>query len=162
HSVAANEIVTWESATKKNIGLDITMLDRRLSLTGEYYVNQTNDLLLSPTLPAVFGYGRSFPPQNMGKIENKGWDIQVGWKDDKENFRYGFQANLSDVKNKVLKMGEEAANLGTQVRLEGYPLNAFYGLVDKGLSQEADYIYNSTSKSYTLKPDIPYFTGDPM
>lgn len=162
HTVAANQILTWESATKQNIGLDLTMLNRRLTFTGEYFINQTNDLLLSPVLPSVFGYGTNFPPQNIGKMENKGWEIQIGWRDNIDEFRYGINANLSDVRNKVLRMGESAANPGTQIRLEGYPMDAFYGLVSQGLAQEADFSYNSTTGSYTPLPGIPVFSGDLM
>jgi len=162
HTVAANRIVTWESARKQNIGLDLTMLNRRFTLTGEYFVNQTNDLLLSPILPSVFGYGTNFPPQNMGKMENKGWEIQAGWRDNINDFSYGINFNLSDVQNKVVKMGDQAANLGTQVRLEGYPMNAFYGLISQGLGQEADFSYNPTTGSYTPLPGIPVFAGDLM
>lgn len=162
HTVAANQLVTWESATKQNIGLDLTMLNRRLTLTGEYFINHTNDLLLSPRLPSVFGYGTNFPPQNIGKMENKGWEIQVGWRDNINDFSYGINANVSDVRNKVLEMGDEAANLGTQVRLEGYPMDAFYGLISKGLAQEADFSYNPMTGSYAPLPHIPVFTGDLM
>lgn len=158
HTVAANYYVTWESATKRNIGLDLTMLNRRLTFTGELFSNQTNGLLLAPVLPSVFGYRTNFPPENAGKIENKGWEIQLGWRDNINDFRYGINANLSDVRNKVLEMGNSAANLGTQVRLEGHPLNAFYGLIAEGLAQEADFDYNPVNGRYTAH--FPVFTGD--
>lgn len=160
HTVAANYLVTWESATKRNIGLDLTMLNQRLTFTGELFRNQTNDLLINPILPSVFGYRTNFPPENAGKIENKGWEVQLGWRDRSENFRYGFNFNLSDVKNKVLEMGNAAANLGTQVRLVGHPLNAFYGHVAKGLGQEADFNYDPVTRRYSA--NFPIFPGDMM
>lgn len=158
HTIAANYYVTWESSTKRNLGLDLTMLNRRLTFTGELFANQTNDLLINPILPTIFGYRRNFPPENAGKIENKGWEIQLGWRDNINDFRYGFNANFSDVRNKVLEMGNHAANLGTQVRLEGYPLNAFYGLISEGLAQEADFDYDPTNGQFTAH--FPVFTGD--
>lgn len=162
HSIAANRLLTWESATKQNIGLDLTMLNSRLSLTGEYFINQTNDLLLAPVLPTVFGYGTNFPPQNLGKMENRGWEIQVGWRDNINDFSYGINANLSDVRNKILQMGDRAANLGTQVRLEGYPMDSYFGLVAEGLGQEADFTWNSSSGAFSPLPHIPVFAGDIM
>ena len=158
HTVAANYYLTWESASKRNLGLDLTMLNHRFTFTGEIFVNQTNDLLINPVLPSVFGYRTNFPPENQGKIENKGWEIQLGWRDNINDFRYGINANLSDVRNKVLQMGNHAANLGTQVRLEGYPLNSFYGLIDEGLAQEADFEYIKETGRFT--PFFPIFTGD--
>ena len=160
HTVAANYYVTWESATKRNLGLDLTMLNQRFTFTGELFSNQTNGLLINPVLPSVFGYRTNFPPENQGKIANKGWEVQAGWRDNINDFRYGFNVNLSDVRNKVLEMGNHAANLGTQVRLEGYPLNAFYGLIAEGLAQEADFDYNPANGQYTAH--FPVFTGDIM
>jgi len=162
HTVAANPMLTWESAVKQNIGLDLVMLRQRLTLTGEYFVNNTNDLLLNPVIPTVYGYGTNHPPQNAGKIENKGWEVQVGWRDQASDFRYALNFNLSDVRNQVVSMGNVAPNLGDQIRMEGHPLNAFYGFIAKGLAQEADFSYNPTTGAYTPLPHIAVFAGDPI
>ncbi len=159
HTIAANYYVTWESAEKRNLGLDLALLNQRLSFSGELFVNQTNGLLINPILPSVFGYRTNFPPENAGKIENRGWEVQVGWRDQVKDFKYGINANLSDVRNKVVEMGNHAANPGTQVRFEGYPLNAFYGLISEGLAQEADFDYNPTTGRYTAL--FPVYTGEP-
>ena len=57
-------------------------------------------------------------------------------------------------------MGNAAANLGTQVRLVGHPLNAFYGHVAKGLGQEADFNYDPVTRRYSA--NFPIFPGDMM
>lgn len=160
HNVAANPLLIWESAIKQNIGLDVVMLNQRLTLSGEYFINNTDNLLLNPVIPTVYGYRNNHPPQNAGLIENKGWEVQAGWRDNINDFSYGLNFNLSDVRNKVVSMGNTLPNLGDQIRMEGHPLNAFYGFIAEGLAQEADFSYNPTTGAYTPLPDIPVFVGD--
>lgn len=160
HNVAANRLLTWESAIKQNAGLDLTMLNGRLGVTGEYFINETRDILLNPPLPAVYGYGFTDPPQNAGTIENKGWEIQLAWRDQVNDFSYGINFNLSDVRNQVTDLGGVDSALGDRVRIVGHPLDAFYGLVSEGIAQVEDFTYDEETDIYT--PNFPVIEGDPV
>ena len=153
-----NQLLTWESVVKQDIGIDMTMLNNRLSLTADYYKNTTNNILLEVPLPDVLGTG--YPPQNAGKVENKGWELQMGWQDNIREFTYGVNFNLSDVRNKVLSLGDAPATVGDQVRMVGHPIDAFYGFVADRISQISDYTLNPVTNRYT--PNFPYDVSYPM
>ncbi|WP_343306625.1 TonB-dependent receptor [Chitinophaga niabensis] len=155
-----NELLTWESVVKQDLGIDLAMLDNRLSVTADYYINNTNDILLKVPLPDVLGLSGSYPPQNAGKVQNKGWELQVGWQDNIKDFSYGVSANISDVRNKVLSLGNAPATVADQIRTVGQPIDAFYGFVAERISQISDYTYDDVTKKYT--PNFPYDASYPM
>ena len=87
-----------------NIGLDVNLLNNRLSLTADYFIKNTDDILLKVKLPDVLGV--SEPYQNAGKVQNKGWEIALAWQDKiGKDFTYGVNVTFSDVKNKVVSVG---------------------------------------------------------
>jgi len=154
-----NPNLTWENVTKQNIGVDVVMLRNRLSITADYFKHLTKDILLRVTLPDVLG--ATEPSQNAGEVENKGWELQLNWRDRVGQIRYGANFNLSDVKNKVVSLGGVPPSLGdaaVNVRVLGQPIDAFYGLVADRISQIADYDYNSSTNVYT--PKFPTISGD--
>lgn len=153
-----NQLLTWESVTKQDIGIDLTMLQNRLSLTADYYINKTNNILLEVPLPDVLG--TDYPPQNAGKVENKGWELMVSWKDNIHDFTYGASFNISDVKNKVVSLGDAPATVADRIRMVGYPIDAFYGFVAERISQVADYTLDPATNKYT--PNFPYDASYPM
>lgn len=150
----ANELLRWESSTKQDLGIDLTMLKSRLGITADYYINKTYDILLPVVLPDVLGVGTNYPPQNAGKVENKGWELLLSWKDRIQKVNYGLSFNLSDVKNKVTDLGGTNSAPADRVRMVGYPINAFYGFVADRIAQEVDFDYNPATKVYT--PKFPY------
>ncbi len=155
-TVIPNPILTWENVIKQNIGLDLLMLRGRLGITADYFIHDTDDILLRVTYPDVLG--ATEPSQNAGKVQNKGWEMAMNWKDNISAFSYGLTVNLSDVKNKVTSLGGVPPTIGNQVRFLGEPIDSFYGLVATRLAQESDFDYNSTTKVYT--PKFPFISGD--
>lgn len=151
-----NPILTWENVIKQNIGLDLLMLKGRLGLTADYFIHDTDDILLRVTYPGVLG--ATEPPQNAGKVQNKGWELALNWKDQIKEFTYGVNVNFFDVQNKVTSLGGVPPTIGNQVRFLGEPIDSFYGLVAERLAQESDFDYNSTTKVYTAK--FPFISGD--
>lgn len=106
-SEASNNILSWESIKMTNIGLDVNLLNNRLSLTADYFIKNTDDILLKVKLPDVLGV--SEPYQNAGKVQNKGWEIALAWQDKiGKDFTYGVNVTFSDVKNKVVSVGNTA------------------------------------------------------
>lgn len=150
----ANEIIRWEAGSKQDIGIDLTMLKSRLGITADYFVNKTNAILLNVPLPDVMGIRGNYPPQNAGKVENRGWELLLSWKDRIKKVGYGASFNISDVKNEVTSLGGVATTPADRVRMLGYPIDAFYGFVSNGIAQEADFDYNPATKTYT--PRFPY------
>lgn len=158
-TTVGNELLTWESAEKMNIGLDLAFLRNRLSITADYFKNTTDNILLRLPIPDVFG-GPQYPYQNAGSVENKGWELELGWRDQINDFQYNVNFNLADVQNKVTSLGGSEPTVGDRVRMVGEPLDAYYGLVAERIAQESDFTYDAASNTYT--PNFPYIQGDPV
>ncbi|MFT3948576.1 MAG: TonB-dependent receptor [Agriterribacter sp.] len=72
--------LTWERATTADIGLDFSMLNDRLSFTGDYYVRKTTDMYVAgPTLPDIFG--AASPKGNYADMTTKGFEVSLTWHD---------------------------------------------------------------------------------
>jgi len=155
-----NPLITWESVVKQNIGIDLAMLKGRLGFTFDYYIQNTKNILLNVPLPDVLGVGTNYPPQNAGKVQNKGWELAVSWRDQISDFRYGANFNLSDVRNKVTGLGGMPPTYGDRIRIVGQPIDAFYGLVADRIAQVSDFDYNAETQKYT--PKFPTYAGDPV
>lgn len=152
----ANRIVTWEQAEKFNIGLDMTMFNGRFDVTADYFINNTNDILLNPPLPDVIGMGTNYPSQNAGAVQNKGWEVNFAWRDQVGEVKYGLNFNLSDVRNKITRLDDYAQNLGDRVRLVGYPIDALYGFIADRIAQLDD--FDLIDGEYV--PRFPFQAGD--
>ncbi len=154
----ANPLLKWETQVKQNVGLDFVFLNGRLGLTADYFKNETKDILLRLAVPAVLGATED-PFQNVGSLENKGWEVQLNWRDEIGAFTYGADFNLSDVRNKLTRLAGTDF-LGDRIRREGDPLDAFYGFVADRLAQENDFRYDPEQRKFI--PDFPYLHNDPM
>lgn len=132
-----NEELSWETTIVTNIGIDAQFLDNRLSVTGEIYERRTEDILLALSVPDMVGLAAPF--QNAGVVENKGWEIAVGWQDNIGEVSYGLTLNLSDNRNKVVDLVNTGPYLegGIETSLnvikEGYPIGSWYGFETEGL-----------------------------
>jgi len=152
--IASNNRLSWESIHMFNIGFDLSVLNNRLSLTADYFIKNTKDILLQVELPGVLGV--STPYQNAGKVRNQGWELNLSWNDKiGKDFSYGVNANISDVKNKVTSLGDVADNFGgNQVIVNGYAINSFWGYKADGLATFDDFDYNPSTDKYNAKIPI--------
>ena len=82
----ANPDISWEKTTMTNIGLDMSLFSK-LSMTFDYYVRRTSDILLKLDIPKFTGLNA--PYQNAGVVDNKGWDLSFSWRDNISDFQYG-------------------------------------------------------------------------
>lgn len=134
----ANPDISWEKTTMTNIGLDMSLFSK-LSMTFDYYVRRTSDILLKLDIPKFTGLNA--PYQNAGVVDNKGWDLSFSWRDNISDFQYGATFVLSDVRNEVVDL-KGVKRTGLTVSNEGYPINSLYGLEAIGFIQESDYDEN--------------------
>ena len=92
-----NPFITWETSTNWNMGVDLGLLDNRLNVAFDWYKKITDDILLALEEPSTLGIVA--PMQNAGKMENRGWEITMNWRDQiGENFSYNIRFQLSDSK----------------------------------------------------------------
>lgn len=158
-STLSNPNLSWEKIKMLDLGFDLAMFSNRLTFSFDWYNKDTDGILLKLNYPAQLGAKPS--EQNAGKVNNKGWEMDLNWRSQAGEFMYGIGFNLSDVKNKIVDLGGNAPDLsGNQIRMVGYPIDAFYGYIADGLMTPEDFkINNSETHTYNL-PNIPVILGN--
>ncbi len=143
----ANPDLTWETTTQTNVGLDLGLWSNRLTFTLDLYKKNTTDLLLNRVLPAFVG--PIVVSQNIGEVENKGFDISLGAVVLQNNdWTISSILSVSRNVNKVLALvnDNEPMELGdiylsntfpvNPTRVEvGLPISSFRGYVFEGVYQ---------------------------
>lgn len=138
--------ITWETTTTYDIGVDLALLDSRLSFTGDYYYKKTSDMLLTLGFPSYAGF--SAPKQNAGDMHTHGWEIEAGWRDRIGDFSYGVSFNLSDYRSKMGYLGDRRTIDGNRIYEEGsYYYEWFMYKTDGLYVTDAD-LYDSEGKKY--------------
>jgi TonB-linked SusC/RagA family outer membrane protein len=150
-NVLANSLIQWETTETTNLGLDAGFFKQKLTLTADYYMRKTNDILLSLPIPYVIGLSPSM--QNAGNVENKGWDLSLGWEDSRGDFSYFARLNFSDVINKVTNLsGVGPIISGISITDVGIPIGSIYGFESSGIFQDQDEINSAPTQFGTLVP----------
>jgi len=104
-----NPNVTWEKSYKQNYGFDLRILNGRLSLSTDIFFESRNNILTTRnTVPNILSI--SLPAQNIGEVENKGYEWELKWRDNIGNFNYNIGANMSFARNKIIYMDEIPKN----------------------------------------------------
>ncbi|GHT48507.1 hypothetical protein AGMMS49965_26640 [Bacteroidia bacterium] len=98
-----NPILTWESISTINGGIDVAVLKNRLTASFDLYQRTTRNMLgPAPQLPETLGVGAK--KANDTELQDSGWELQIGWNDRLENgLNYGARFVLSDYTTKVTK-----------------------------------------------------------
>ncbi len=160
NSIANNDI-QWETIRMLNFGLDVQMLNNRLEFSFDWFEKTNVNALLQPIYPSIIGVtsGSNLPLENIGSIQNKGWETSISWRDQIGEVSYGLTANLSDAKNKLTDLGTSAPFLGNNIRRVGDPVNAYFGYLTNGLAQVDDFEnYNENTGRYE-NPNFPVFSS---
>jgi TonB-linked SusC/RagA family outer membrane protein len=146
----ANPDLTWESTTQTNVGFDLGLWNSKVNLTLDIYKKSTTDLLLDRVLPSYVG--PTVIAQNVGEVENKGFDATIGWNvfsDDDWNINSTLSFSSNDNEVIALVDGETSMELGNiyygstfpvnPTRVEvGEPISSFRGYKFDGVYQLGD------------------------
>ena len=95
--------VTWEKTKTTNIGLDFAFLNSRLTLSADYFIQKTEDMLLNMPQPGSFGLSGS-PTMNAGTVENKGLELSLEHRNNVGEVYYHIGANMTYLKNELTKV----------------------------------------------------------
>jgi TonB-dependent starch-binding outer membrane protein SusC len=139
-----NPDIKWESTTQTNYGLDLSVLKNKLNFSADYFIKTTNDILLAVGLPAVSVGVIEKTYVNAGEVSNKGFEFGVNYQDNGHAFKYGVNANVATLTNRVDKLQAFVKNIiddGTHTQTAvGQPISSYYGLVFDGIYQNASEI----------------------
>ncbi|MFK5972274.1 MAG: TonB-dependent receptor [Flavobacteriaceae bacterium] len=149
-----NPDLKWETSKSVNIGLDFTLLDRKLSGFVEYFNIETNDLIVRDNnAVSLTAIDAGAPFVNFGTVVNKGVDFQLSWNDQIGNdFSYSISGNISTVKNEVTEFKAPLQGNSSGIRKgqvtrteEGDEISFFYGREITGLTPEGRFIYRDVN-----------------
>ena len=136
----SNPGLSWEVSKQFDIGLDIGLIRERVSLVLDYYNNHTSDLLLNVNLPSTSGFSSSL--QNIGEVENKGFELSLITRNIEGVFSWASSFNISYNKNTVLRLGPNGdpifAFAGTRITEIGKEIGSTNGLQVIGILSQAD------------------------
>ncbi|MDR0988225.1 MAG: TonB-dependent receptor [Prevotellaceae bacterium] len=135
---------TWEKTKSMNIGLDLGLFNNKLSLTADYFVQKTTDMLLDIPQPTSFGLAGN-PTLNAGNVQNKGFEFGVTHRNRVGDFDYHVGVNASFIKNELTKVtigsrtewGGYNPNGGGTITYSklGYPIGGFWLIQTDGIFQ---------------------------
>ncbi len=150
----ANPDLRWERTFQADVGLELGIINNRLTFEFDLYRKLTRDMLLSAPVPSSSGY--TTVTQNIGSMENKGIEIAVNSVNiHTKGFKWDTHFNISMNKNTVLELtGGADIFSGSTIIREGYPVGSFFGFVHQGTwnLDEAD-----VAASFGKRPgDIKY------
>ncbi len=167
-----NHDLKWETSEQLNIGIDARFFKNRLTLGMDYFKKTTKDLLINGTTPSLT-IGGTTSPINAGNVENKGFEFDLGWRDNIGKLKYGIKANLATLSNEVTYLDpslQRIAGNGTgQYDItyfeKGYPIYYFRGFRYAGVeSSTGNPQFYAKDGSITTNPtddDLTYI-GDAL
>lgn len=135
-SPLANTLLTWEKGRKVNVGLDLTLLKNRLTLSADYYNDYYYDILQSRG-KSIELLGIAYPAENIGKTRYYGLETQLSWQEHIGKVNYYVSANWSMEQNKRLFMDEQYVPYD-YLKMTGQPTGTIYGLVATGFLTAKD------------------------
>ena len=165
--------ITWEKVDNANLGLDLTLLDDRLTITADIYQRMTRDMIgPAEAIPSIGG----IIPEDRAKVNNatlrnRGWELSVNWQDElKCGFSYGIGFNLFDYKAVITEYNNpEGIIYNNHTGLdrnkgyyEGMDIGDIWGYVADDLfmsNQEIDNYLKNTDLSF-FKPASQWQPGD--
>ncbi len=158
----ANPDITWERNSQFNVGLDVNILDDHVNITTDYFVKQSNDLLLAIPVSGITGYtapGGGLPIANAGSIKNTGIELAINYREEvSEDIDFTLGVNAAYLKNETLSLNDgvsfiQGGGFGIgqlpPTRWEvGQPIGYFYGRKTDGVFQSQEEI-----EAYGAQPD---------
>ena len=129
----ANPNLTWEKQKQINVGVDVALFNRRISLTVDHFVSRNTDLLLNVNVPDITGFSTAL--KNIGEVKNNGWEFALNTVNVKGLVEWTTDFNISTYKNEVVKLGPEGDPIysGGNITMIGQPIGMFYGLINDGV-----------------------------
>jgi len=158
----ASPDLRWETTTMTNVGFDMHFFNGALQVSGEYYRNLSDDLLVNVQLTPSLGGHNGFGPRNVGSVLVDGLEFNIGYNDAFGDFRWSTNLNLSTTQNTVVDLGGEVIQNGNFENVpllrstEQLPLNHFFGFVTDGIFQSTEEILTSPLQENAQPGDIKF------
>ncbi len=157
-----NKELLWERTEMADIGVDVRLLNNKITFTADWYNKNTKNLIALGTFPMSTGGG--MPYVNAGTVNNKGLEFELGYRNEDSDIKYGASVNLSTLKNNVTQLDVNAPVSGANVRgynltwfEQGQPIWYFKGYKTDGIFDDA-----SEANAYNTTYGTTFQAGDPI
>lgn len=160
----------WETTGQFDLGVDFSLLNNRFSFTADYYIKETRDLLNTVQLPSSLGYTSTL--QNVGRIQNKGFELSFDANVLNNQFVWKLNGNIAFNKSKVKRLYGGQDILGGWVDMliiadnvsllrEGEPMGVFYGYKKNGYDENGSEVYKDLTGDGIINQEDKTIIGDP-
>jgi TonB-linked SusC/RagA family outer membrane protein len=143
----ANKEITWETTRIVGVGVDLSLLEDKFTLSADYFKKTTFDILYNVSVSDMLGASPS--PTNAGTVENKGWDFDLRYRNSIGDFSYGASAIFSVVHNKVVDLANVDLDINRGLFV-GHPIGSAYGFVSDGLFVSDDEVQNYATQPFAF------------
>lgn len=144
-----NPLLSWEKTFQLDFGVDVGILNNRISITADYYYKKTTDLLLDRIVPgtsglAELGGGQTASVyQNLGAVSNQGVELYINSRNLVDKLKWNTIFIFGQNTNKILSLGEDVDNIipvisNPSILKVGYPVGSFIVYQTDGVIQEGD------------------------
>ena len=98
-----NKTLGWETVALADFGLDVDLFDNKLSVTADYYIKNTKDILLGYNVPAETGIWTK-PVMNLAKVRNTGFELAVTYRNKIGDLSYSVSGNIATNNNEIVTL----------------------------------------------------------
>ena len=157
--------LTWETIVSKNLGIDLSLFNNRLTFSTDLFIRDTKDMLVpGKRLPGVFG--ASSPKENAADLTTRGFELTIGWNDQfnllGKPFSYNVAFSLADSHSRITKFDNPMKEFSKSVYYEGMEIGEIWGYHVSGLFQtdeEAKAYQDRIDHSFIAKNILETATG---
>ncbi|MFZ5941641.1 MAG: SusC/RagA family TonB-linked outer membrane protein [Bacteroidota bacterium] len=159
-AVIPNDKLTYETVNQINAGVDIALLGNRFSLTFDYFISNTEDMIINTPVYAYLGY--NYLVENGGNLKNNGWELNTMARIvDAYAFKWDVNLFISSFNNEITEIkGDKFVYPilgGERVNMPGYPANSFYGFIYDGVFSTTE---EATTANLINEKGVPFGAGD--
>lgn len=152
-SGSPNPLITWEVANIFNVGFESAMLDDRLTFNTDFFYQRRSNILVKRNASVPDYTGISLPDENFGIVDNKGFELELGYNEYKGDFSYSINGNLAFARNKIIEFDEPERNVPWQVRT-GHPQGALLRYKSEGIFRDEEQVNSMPHVSGARPGDI--------
>lgn len=140
--VGTNPYALWEKVYITDVGIDATFLGGKLNIVADYYVKNTEGILMRPVVQKTYGFeGNNIPIKNAAETRNRGFEFMAAYNGSFENgFQYRVSGNVSFIQNTILDLG------GANELISGLWINRVGESVGDYFGYKADGLFNNQAE----------------
>jgi len=148
-NLQGNPDITWETNTEFNHGIDIGLFSNSINITADYYFKVSEELLLQRQISNTTGFDVQW--QNIGKVQNSGWEVAISTNVGKGKLKWQGSANIAFNDNKLISFAGAERNIENGERTDQYitrvgdPYIQYFGFQTDGIFNSQEELDNNPS-----------------